>query len=70
MSDYAPFSVLETETLFTVNINSYDYLVLGLSNGTMLVFNIYKSIIGLKDALRLQISRHVGSLQDVVQIKE
>jgi hypothetical protein len=46
LQEFAPYRVLEIETVFTAHILAFDYLLLGLSNGMLLAFNLYPSIFG------------------------
>jgi len=70
LQEFAPYRVLEIETVFTARIMAFDYLLLGLSNGMLLTFNLYPVIFGqgLSDAARLQKVKQVGTIQDVIKI--
>lgn len=46
LQDFAPYKVLEVENLFSFKIIDQDYILIGLSNGMILVFNLYPSIFG------------------------
>lgn len=55
LQDFAPYKVLEVENLFSFKIIDQDYILIGLSNGMILVFNLYPSIFGqnIADAVRI-----------------
>ena len=59
VEEYAPFKVIEVEGAYATSIAKNDYLLVGLSNGECLVFNVYRNSI---KTIRFQKCFQAGSI--------